>query len=378
MTSIGPPSPRPGVMFQPLPDGSGVLVDSASGNAFALNATGALVWELLDGQRTVAEIAQELLDRYEATPSEARQGAAALLAHLDELGVLERDGAADQASSDLPHRGSYEVMGFRVEVASNSEEFSAKLDRLNAEFRRAAAGQPDARYRVTAHDAGRRWELKFQEQELRPCESLMVAVSHVEWHICSQAIERRHDLLHVHGAAVAGPEASVLMPGGFGIGKTTFALALTLRGLRMLSDDVVFIRPETWQPEPFPRSFLVRAGTLERLAPLGLRFTREQHIGKHLCSTVLGPWDRNPGPPLRYVLFPRLQSDQPLSLEPVSGAEAAVELMRYSKNLRRFPRFGLDLVARFLDHVECYVLQRNDDLAAAVERVHRLVTKGRT
>jgi hypothetical protein len=365
-------------MFQPLPDGSGVLVDSASGSAFALNATGALIWELLDGKRSLDQLTAELLDRYQATLGEARHGVTALLEHLDELGVLERDDLADRADSDLPHRGSYEVMGFRVQVASNSEEFIARLDRLNAEFLRAEAGQPDARYKAIAHEGGRRWELKFQDQDLRPCDSLMEAVSHVEWHICSQAIERRHDLLHVHGAAVAGPESSVLMPGGFGIGKTTFALALSLRGLRMLSDDVVFIRPDSWQPEPFPRSFLVRDGTLDRLAPLGLQFSPEQHIGKHLCATVLGPWDRAPGPPLRYVLFPKLEPDQPLALEPISGAEAAVELMRYSKNLRRFPRFGLNVVSGLLEHVECYALRRNDDLAVAVERVHRLVTQGPT
>ncbi|MES4792706.1 MAG: hypothetical protein C4321_06685 [Chloroflexota bacterium] len=112
---------------------------------------------------------------------------------------------------------------------------------------------------------------------------------------------------------------------------------------------------------------------LPRLVPLGLRYTPEDHIGAYLCASVLGPWDRTPGPPLRYVLFPRLDPGGPLALEPITAAEAALELMRYSKNLRRFPRFGLDLVPRLLERVECYVLRRNDDLAAAASLVQDLV-----
>jgi hypothetical protein len=370
-----PPRRRPDVAFQPLADGSGVLVDGRSGNAYALNETAAGVWELCDGLNTCDDIAAHFLERYEATLDEARSGVVSLIAYLTKLDVLEPS-EAGPALSDLPYRSCYELMGFRVEVASSSEELSAGLDRLNAKFRAPGATGVDAIYTATEHPSGG-WRLTFQGSELRRrCDSLLATLGYLEWHICDQAIERRHDLLHVHGAALAGSDASVLMPGAGRIGKTTFALALALRGLRMLSDDVVFVQPDNWRPEPFPRSLIIRDGTLARLKPLGFGCRPEDLVGKHLCSTALGSWAGAAGPPLRFILFPRLEPEAPLSLEPISGAAAVVELMRCSKNLRRFPRFGLDHVPRLLEQAECFVLHRNDDLAAAADLVYRLVTRG--
>jgi hypothetical protein len=46
----------------------------------------------------------------------------------------------------------------------------------------------------------------------------------------------------------------------------------------------------------------------------------------------------------------------PPTLEPLSHAEATVELLRYSKNPRRFLRSGLDPVRELLEAVSCFVL----------------------
>lgn len=320
-----------------------------------------------------------------------------------------------EAPEELAHRSLYSVMGFRAEVASSSAAFIATLDRMNAFFRvDGDPGDIDGRYEAIGYGPDQAlsaqpgalagpagsapgqpgyaeeglWELTFQDEDLAFREGLVRAVSHLEWHLCEQAIARRNDLLHVHGAALSGPigssgqsgqGASVLLPGRSGIGKTTFALALALRGreqgVRLLSDDVVFLHTGSWAPESFPRAFHVHDDALPRLEPLGLRYAPEDHIGAHLCSTVLDTWEARPGAPLRYVVFPHLDPDGPIALEPISGAEATVELMRYSKNLRRFPRHGLDLVPRLLSQTECYVLRRNDDLAAAADVVLALLAR---
>ena len=401
LTTPSPDRPRQRTQasFELLADGSGVVVDGRTGSAYGLNATAALVWELCDGQHSTGEIVAALLEHFEASPEQVERGVRAILAELRRLDVLEPAGptrtrrgrpshpsgggsgtaagpaaGADRSWADLPHRRSYGVMGLSVEVGSDSAEFCAALDRLNAEFGPPPPGQPAAVYEVRAPTSGKRWRLRFQGADLaRACESLLAAVGYVEWHICDQAIDRRHDLLHMHGAALAGAEASVLLPGRHGIGKTTLALAMALGGMRLLSDDIVFIQPRSWRPEPFPRSLLLRKGTLDLLAPLAPRPLEAHRLGSHLCATALGPWGPAPGPPLRYVVFPRFSEDGRLALEPIAAAEAAVELMRYSKNLRRFERFGLDLIPRLLEQVECYVLQRGQDLAAAARLLQQLV-----
>lgn len=279
--------------------------------------------------------------------------------------------AAPGGVTDLAHCSTYDLLGTLSQVATNSLEFQATLDRLNHEFRtRASAvrpGRPITRYEAVYHATAETWELTCDGAELPWFSGLLGAASYVEWHLCDRAIEHRQDLLHVHGAALAGEEASLLLPGRSGIGKTTLALAAALRGLRLLSDDVIFLHTDTWQPECFPRSFHVHDDALPRLAAMGLRYTPEEVIGGYLCASVLRPWNRAPGPPVRYVVFPRFAPHGPLALRPITSAEAAVELMRYSKNLRRFPRFGLDLVPRLLEGAECFVLERNDDLAAAAD-----------
>lgn len=265
------------------------------------------------------------------------------------------------------HRGRYDLLGVQVDVRSNRPEVVDLLDRLNAELRSHDPAAPaELSYVARTYDGASDWEVSHGGEELRWCENALDAASFLEWHMCGRAIERRHDLLHVHGAVLAGATASVLLPGRSGIGKTTFALALALRGPRLLADDVVFLRTTDWRPEPFPRSFHIHDDALPRLVPLGLRYDeRADHIGDYLCASVLGPWDRSLGPPVRSVVFPRLDPAGPLALVPLSHAEATLELMRYSKNLRHFPRSGLDLVSSLLGNVRCFELQRNDDLSAA-------------
>ena len=83
------PRRRTGVTFQELPDGSAVLVDESTGSTYALNATAAQAWQLCDGQRTLDDIADALLDKYEATPEQVVETLQSFVAHLREIGVLE-------------------------------------------------------------------------------------------------------------------------------------------------------------------------------------------------------------------------------------------------------------------------------------------------
>jgi len=373
------PCRRPGVLFERLADGSGVLVDPVSGSTHALNLSGAVIWELCDGRRDPPAIVRSLQQHFDAPAEDIRAGVDALLAHLAELHVLAG------VPPRQPYVGHYGMLGFRVRVETDSAQYLALLNRLNALFRVPEPSendepQPIGFYEVVSHDGGALWELTFQGEELAWHESLYKAVTATEFHMCETAIARRQDLVHVHSAALAAPGGSLLLPGTSGIGKTTFALALALRGkdrgLRLLSDDVVFLHPKTLQPECFPRQFHVHEDALPRLEPLGLRFDAEDHIGEHLCSTVLGNWDRTPGPPVRWVVFTQLDPEGEIALEEMPRSEAAVQLMRFSKNLRRFPRGGLTIIPRLAEGAACYRMTRTDDLSAAADTLIELIERG--
>jgi hypothetical protein len=81
------PVHAPGVIGR-LIDGEMVLVHPAQGMVRVLNQVGARLWELVDGQRSVDEIAAGLAVEYRVSPDRARSDALAFCADLMNRGVL--------------------------------------------------------------------------------------------------------------------------------------------------------------------------------------------------------------------------------------------------------------------------------------------------
>jgi hypothetical protein len=84
-----------------------------------------------------------------------------------------------------------------------------------------------------------------------------------EWSIASVLAQVQSHVLF-HAGAVSAQGQGILLVGDSGQGKTTLVLALLRRGFRFLSDDVGAIARATGQLVPFPRSLLLRPGTLAR------------------------------------------------------------------------------------------------------------------
>ena len=57
---------------------------------YTLNETGARIWELIDGQRSSADIHKQVVAEYEIDPVDAEQDLLELLENLLEEGALEK------------------------------------------------------------------------------------------------------------------------------------------------------------------------------------------------------------------------------------------------------------------------------------------------
>jgi len=55
---------------------------------YTLNETGALAWELMDGDHTLSEIRAQLVDEYLVDDEEAEEDLLDLIAQLEEIGVV--------------------------------------------------------------------------------------------------------------------------------------------------------------------------------------------------------------------------------------------------------------------------------------------------
>jgi len=69
-------------------EGSAVIVTSDSGNVTVLNAVGTRVWELIDGARSVLEIARVIESEYKVDSLRAQTDVAELIERLIESQVL--------------------------------------------------------------------------------------------------------------------------------------------------------------------------------------------------------------------------------------------------------------------------------------------------
>ncbi len=81
------PAHAPGVISR-LMDGEAVLVDPVRGKVRVLNAVGAAIWELADGRRDVADLAQAVAAEYAVSLAQAEADVSAFCADLVDRGVM--------------------------------------------------------------------------------------------------------------------------------------------------------------------------------------------------------------------------------------------------------------------------------------------------
>lgn len=75
------PTRSPGVVYRTI-DGEAVLVDAQHGKVRVLNEVAGRMWELIDGQRSLAEVAAIVSQEYEAQPDQVESD---ILVFLDDL-----------------------------------------------------------------------------------------------------------------------------------------------------------------------------------------------------------------------------------------------------------------------------------------------------
>jgi hypothetical protein len=82
------PFPNPLAIREDGPDGWTLLVNPDTAAAIAVNPTGALIWRLADGKRTVVDIVAGVRSRFPDAPDSVRDDVAAHLATLAEAGLI--------------------------------------------------------------------------------------------------------------------------------------------------------------------------------------------------------------------------------------------------------------------------------------------------
>jgi hypothetical protein len=81
------PQPSPSAVHQPVGD-EAILINLDTGAYYSLNNTGAMFWQLLDGQRTIADCARLIALDYDAELELIEADLLELAAALNKEGLL--------------------------------------------------------------------------------------------------------------------------------------------------------------------------------------------------------------------------------------------------------------------------------------------------
>lgn len=76
-----------------------IVVTASGSNILALNRTGALVWELADGSRSLDDLAAAVCEEFAVDVDLARRDVLAFVDALDEEGLLESSAEAQVTSA---------------------------------------------------------------------------------------------------------------------------------------------------------------------------------------------------------------------------------------------------------------------------------------
>lgn len=70
------------VLFSPLADGEGVLLSMSAGLYFSLNQTAVVVWQALEKEQTIAQLAQVLSEKFNVNQERAMEDVRTLIEQL--------------------------------------------------------------------------------------------------------------------------------------------------------------------------------------------------------------------------------------------------------------------------------------------------------
>lgn len=100
VTEESRPIANPGVVLREEFDDWAVLFNPDTGDAVGVNPTGVAIWKLLDGRRTLAEVAGEMPEHVTGVPADALPQVVDYVAELAEKGFVGEEIAAAERAAD--------------------------------------------------------------------------------------------------------------------------------------------------------------------------------------------------------------------------------------------------------------------------------------
>jgi hypothetical protein len=282
------------------------------------------------------------------------------------------------AATDDPPTGQplhARVLGTHIVVTSLPNAERARLADLLRPFLIADAAAQTGDAPVVAFSAVWNtttglWDVLGEGQFLNGVPTAEAMLLQLEWRVMSAGLERVEGCGVFHAGALTRGDATVLVQGNSGAGKTTLTLGLMARGWLPLADDTSVVDVRTLAVRAFPRCFHVEPA---RKRPIGARprLARVASVAANARPMRWGPEGRQP----TAILTVSRDPGQPSSLTPLLRAEAAGALLEGAIRARLDGSQVADLAARIAATVRYCGHLNNSDLSQALDLVEAACTQ---
>ena len=208
-----------------------------------------------------------------------------------------------------------------------------------------------------------------------------LALPMLEWLVNWCVFTRPHQYLILHSAVIERNGHAVILPGQPGAGKSTLCAGLSLRGWRLLSDEVALMRPPSVDLIPVPRPIGLKEHSIEVIKQFepsvvmgpptpGTRKGTVAHIQVDADSVARGHESAAP----RLIVFPTYRPGVGLQLEPFSKARTLLRVGQDAFNYSVLGTTGFETLAALVDASDCYTLLYSD-MNAAMETLNDLIAR---
>jgi HprK-related kinase A len=255
---------------------------------------------------------------------------------------------------------------FRFRIRSRTSEVFRGLRRLYADFE--VGGSEFADYDVQVDRvAGVRgvWrpQVMFRYDGYEPFKPLQAdhAFALLEWGMNWCIGGQAHHYLLIHAAVLERNGCAIVLPGDPGAGKSTLTAALSLRGWRLLSDEMTMVDRDDGLLVGLARPINLKndsIGIVQAFAPDAVfgEAAKDTHKGTvaHLKPPTASVMDVAKRARARHIIYPRWAPDAECALTPRSRSDAFMHTAKHSFNYEVLGSTGFEMVADLVDGCECH------------------------
>jgi len=259
------------------------------------------------------------------------------------------------------------------QVSTNSQHIAEHLQHLFAGFQTPPQSTPIT---FTIHqNPDQTIQVCPNLNETPPQATIDEFVSHFEWQLVRSAFDHM-SFLGIHSGGVVYNGKTILFPGQSGKGKSTLTLGCALHGWGLLSDEMIFIRPNTTHAHAFPRVLCIK-NNVELFQTLDTHHILQQpHIARQINNSIcVSPQALTTIPqdhpcPIHLIIFPNFQPSHPQKLMSISPIESLTRLLQLTYKRTQSPQI-LDTLGHIVETVPSYELTMNN-LPDAITEVQNL------